>query len=101
MKRILRVVGPLLALTACLLFAVPNALGDGIQLVPGTVVLLSNTGGGGNGGNTSSTTSSTNIFSPASYSDYKRAGGEIIVRGSRIPQPPLIDCTHPFSQQLD
>src|ERR671934_2221718 len=50
--------------------------GDIIELVPGTAVLLNQSGGGGNGGNTSSTTSSTNIFSPSAYVDYKRFGGE-------------------------
>src|SRR5438552_9634358 len=58
----------------------------GIQLVPGTAVLLSNSsGGGGDGGNTSSTTSSTNIFSPSVFVDYKRFGGEPTVTVDRFP----------------
>jgi hypothetical protein len=50
---------------------------DPFELVPGTAVLLSQSGGGGgNGGNTSSTTSRTHIFSPSVFVDYKRFGGE-------------------------
>ena len=56
------------------------------ELVPGTAVLLSDTGGGGgNGGNTISTTSSTNIFSPSVFVDYKRFGGEPTVTVDRYP----------------
>src|SRR2546421_9582559 len=57
------------------------------QLVDGTAVLLSqsSSGGGGNGGNTSSTTSSTNIFSPSTFVDYKRFGGEPTVTVDRYP----------------
>jgi hypothetical protein len=58
------------------------------ELVPGTAVLLNQSGGGGgNGGNTSSTTSKTNIFSPSSYVDYKRLGGEPTVIVDRYPFP--------------
>jgi hypothetical protein len=66
------------------------ALGDGgvTELVPGTAVLLSQSGNGGNGGNTSSTTSSTNIFSPSAYVDYKRLGGEPTVVVDRYPFTP-------------
>src|SRR5438067_2294687 len=48
------------------------------ELVPGTAVLLNQSGssGSGNGGNATSTSSSTNIFSPAAFVDYKRFGGE-------------------------
>src|SRR5256885_1893788 len=62
----------LAALSVC----VPSPLLSQTELVPGTAVLLNQSTSSGNGGNTSSTTSSTNIFSPASYSDYKRSGGE-------------------------
>ena len=61
------------------------------ELVDGTAVLLSkavNTGGGGNGGNTSSASSATNIFAPASYVDYKRAGGEPTTAVDRYPFVP-------------
>ena len=60
-----------------------------IQLVPGTAVLLnqSGSGGGGSGGNDKSTSSSTNIFSPAVYVDYKRFGGEPTVTVDRYPFP--------------
>src|SRR6266542_4696843 len=69
----------------------PASAGDSItELVPGTAVLLSQSGGGGgNGGNTSSTTSSTNIFSPSAYVDYKRLGGEPTVVVDRYPFPGL------------
>jgi hypothetical protein len=43
------------------------------------------TGGGGNGGNTSSTSSSTKTFSPETYVDYKRRGGEPTVVVDRYP----------------
>src|SRR5947207_10221189 len=74
---------------AFILFSIGASLAlaaAGIQLVPGTAVLLSNSsGGGGNGGNTSSTTSSTNIFSPSVFVDYKRFGGEPTVAVDRYP----------------
>src|SRR5437879_4757892 len=74
---------------AFILFSIGASLAlaaAGIQLVPGTAVLLSNSsGGGGNGGNTSSTTSSTNIFSPSVFVDYKRFGGEPTVTVDRFP----------------
>jgi hypothetical protein len=60
---------------AALTIFLPSLMYSQTQLLPGTNVLLSQ-GGGGNGGNTSSTSSSTNIFSPATYADYKRFGGE-------------------------
>src|SRR5438067_1603760 len=55
------------------------------ELVPGTAVLLNQSGssGGGNGGNATSTSSSTNIFSPAAFVDYKRFGGEPTVVDDR------------------
>src|SRR5947207_8880235 len=57
------------------------------ELVPGTAVLLNQSGssGSGNGGNATSTSSSTNIFSPAAYVDYKRFGGEPTVVVDRYP----------------
>jgi len=59
------------------------------ELVPGTAVLLSQSGGGGgSGGNTSSTTSRTNIFAPSAYVDYKRLGGEPTVIVDRYPFAP-------------
>ena len=80
------------ALLALCLPAASRADGDGIQLVPNTAVLLSNTGGGGggNGGNTSSASSATNIFAPASYVDYHELGGEpttVVDRYPFIPGP--------------
>ncbi len=62
--------------------------GAQVELVPGTAVLLTQSGGGGgNGGNATSTSSSTNIFSPAAYVDYKRFGGEPSVAVDRYPFP--------------
>jgi len=58
------------------------------ELVPGTAVLLNQSGSSGNGGNTSSTTSSTNIFAPSAYVDYKRLGGEPTVVVDRYPFGP-------------
>jgi hypothetical protein len=69
----------------------PIAFTDNVitELVPGTAVLLSQSGGGsGNGGNTSSTTSRTNIFAPSAYVDYKRLGGEPTVVIDRYPFTP-------------
>lgn len=58
-------------------------------LLSGTAVLLSSsTTTSGNGGNTSSTSSMTNIFSPATYVDYKRPGGEPTVVVDRYPFAP-------------
>src|SRR5213080_4792241 len=74
-----------LAFILCCIGASLALAATGIKLVPGTAVLLSNTGGGGNGGNTSSTTSSTNIFSPSVFVDYKRFGGEPTVTVDRYP----------------
>ena len=91
MKRFFRGAGLLAALTGCLVFAPSAPAGDGgiTELVPNTAVLLNQSGGGGgNGGNTSSTTSSTNIFSPSSYVDYKRLGGEPTVVVDRYPFKP-------------
>src|SRR5438034_2644408 len=71
--------GSLLAIAAACFVFVPGALADDplTELVPGTAVLLNQSGGGGgNGGNTSSTSSKTNIFAPSAYVDYKRLGGE-------------------------
>ena len=80
----MRLLLPLFLFAVAVLLVPAASAGDGIQLVPGTAVLLSNpNGGGGNGGNTSSTTSATTIFSPASYVDYKRAGGEPTVAVDR------------------
>jgi hypothetical protein len=75
------------ALLALCLPAASRADGDGIQLVPNTAVLLSNTGGGGggNGGNSSSASSATNIFAPASYVDYHELGGEPTTVVDRYP----------------
>jgi len=78
------------AAAALVLIALVPAVARGdnpiTELVPGTAVLLSDTGGGGgNGGNTSSTTSSTNIFSPSAFVDYKRFGGEPTVTVDRYP----------------
>ena len=68
--------------------ALAHAESDGFELVPDTAVLLAQTSGGGNGGNTSSTTSATTIFSPASYVDYKRSGGEPTTTVDRYPFVP-------------
>src|SRR3982751_1679235 len=54
-----------------------------LNVVPGTAVLLSKSGSGP----LSSTSSNTNIFSPASYVDYKRFGGEPTVTVDRYPFP--------------
>src|SRR2546423_605514 len=61
-----------------------------IELVPGTAVLLSQSGSSitsGNGGNTSSTSTMTNIFSPPTFVDYKRIGTEPVVRVDKYPYP--------------
>jgi hypothetical protein len=44
--------------------------------------------GGGSGGQTSSTSSATNTFSPATYVDYKRIGGEPTIAVDRYPFTP-------------
>src|SRR5436309_8468775 len=64
------------------------------ELVPGTAVLLNQSGssGGGNGGNATSTSSSTNIFSPAAFVDYKRFGGEPTVVVDRYPFTTAAQC---------
>src|SRR5256885_15808233 len=60
----------------------------GIQLVPGTAVLLSNSsGGGGNGGNTRSATSSAKIFSPSVFVGYKPFRGGAAATLGRHPVP--------------
>lgn len=70
------------------------ALGTGASadltytLLSGTAVLLSSGTTSGNGGNTSSTSSMTNIFSPATYVDYKRSGGEPTTVVDRYPFTP-------------
>jgi hypothetical protein len=56
--------------------------------IPGTAVLLASGTTSGNGGNTSSTSSMTNIFSPATYVDYKRTGGEPTTVVDRYPFTP-------------
>ncbi|MDX6510064.1 MAG: hypothetical protein QOG81_1816, partial [Gaiellaceae bacterium] len=91
MQRTLRFAALLPALVGCLAFAaVARGDGDvGYQLVPDTAVLLTQAAsGGGNGGNTSSTTSNTNIFSPGTYVDYKRSGGEPTTAVDRYPFVP-------------
>lgn len=89
MRHNVRGLGLLTAVAACLALVPVAAGGDDItELVPDTAVLLSqSSGGGGNGGNTSSTTSKTMIFSPSSYVDYKRLGGEPTVIVDRFPFP--------------
>ena len=61
---------------------------EGVELVPGTAVLLTqadgNTGSG-NAGNAKTTSSSTHIFSPAAHADYKRFGGEPHLMVDRYP----------------
>ncbi len=54
-----------------------------LNVVPGTAVLLSTSGSGP----LSSTSSNTSIFSPASYVDYKRFGGEPTTTVDRYPFP--------------
>ena len=91
MKGFLRGAGLLAILASSLLFAPGAPAGDGgiTELVPGTAVLLSQSGGGGgNGGNTSSTSNYTNIFAPSAYVDYKRLGGEPTVVVDRYPFTP-------------
>src|SRR5438477_2021817 len=75
-------------LLAFLLFGIGASLAVAAlttTLVPGTAVLLNQSGSSGNGGNTTSTSSATNIFSPAAYVDYKRFGGEPTVVVDRYP----------------
>jgi hypothetical protein len=90
----------LYTLATAAMFALPvTALAgstDPFELVPGTAVLLSQSGGGGgNGGNTSSTTSMTNIFAPSAYVDYKRLGGEPTVVVDRYPFAPGTPTANP------
>src|SRR5438874_1142261 len=75
-------------LLAFLLFGIGASLAVAAlttTLVPGTAVLLNQSGSSGNGGNTTSTSSATNIFSPAAYVDHKRFGGEPTVVVDRYP----------------
>src|SRR5437763_1488119 len=65
-----------------LLPLVARADGSVIELITGTSVLASQSG------NTTSTTSSTNIFSPPTYVDIKRRGGEPTVAIDRYPFVP-------------
>ena len=76
----------LVALAAALLVPA-SAAGDTpiTELVDGTGVLLSQSGSSSGSGATSSTTSKTNIFSPATYVDYKRLGNEPSVTVDRYP----------------
>jgi hypothetical protein len=75
-------------LLALALLALPAsaAAEDITELVPGTAVLLSTTNSGSGG--TSSTSSKTAIFSPSTYSDYKRFGAEPTVVVDRYPFVP-------------
>jgi hypothetical protein len=85
-RRVAVLVGVMLGLA---LPALATAGDDPItELVPGTAVLLSQSGSSGNGGNTSSTTSKTTIFAPSAYVDYKRLGGEPTVVIDRYPFTP-------------
>jgi hypothetical protein len=72
----------------------PSAGAGDVELVPGTAVLLTQSGGGGgNGGNGTSTSSSTHIFTPAAYADYKRFGGEPTATVDKYPfAPGQFDC---------
>src|SRR3954467_9799692 len=89
--RLIRLGALALLASAVVAVVVSPALADDpiTELVPGTAVLLSQSGGGGgSGGNTSSTTSRTNIFAPSAYVDYKRLGGEPTVVVDRYPFTP-------------
>ena len=79
-------------LAACALAFVPAARAEDpiTELVPGTAVLLNQVSGSSGSGSTSSTSSKTNIFSPSTYSDYKRFGAEptvVVDRYSFLPGP--------------
>ena len=94
----------LAALVGALALAIPSAtaqVGEVVELVEGTAVLLDITtdgaagggGGGGNGGNDVPGSSYTNIFSPSTLVDYKRFGGEPTVTIDRYPfQPGQFGC---------
>ncbi|HEX8098635.1 MAG TPA: hypothetical protein VF660_00360, partial [Actinomycetota bacterium] len=94
MRRIASVVAILVALFT-IASPAQGAIRRRTRLVPGTAVLLSQSGGGGgNGGNINVASSATNIFSPAAFVDYKRFGGEPTVVVDRYPfEPGQFDAT--------
>jgi hypothetical protein len=88
MQRLARRILPPLLLAAALIAPAAASGEDPVtELVPGTGVLLSQSSGSGGGGTTSST-SKTNIFSPATYVDFKRFGAEPTVTVDRYPFVP-------------
>lgn len=83
----------LLAIAFCSIGALLAIAATSIQLLPGTAVLLSQSSTtSGNGGNSSSTSTMTNIFSPATFVDYKRIGTEPVVAVDRWPYTTAADC---------
>jgi hypothetical protein len=90
-RRLARLVGALVAVAALAVgvsaaTAAESPLELAEELIEGTAILLNqSTEGGGSGGNTKTTSSSTYIFSPATYVDYKRFGGEPTVTVDRYP----------------
>lgn len=90
MRRTLLLLSCLVTLSALLLAPVGSTQQEATELLPGTAVLISQSGSSvtsGNGGNTSSTSTMTNIFSPPAYVDYKRTGTEPVVKVDRYPFP--------------
>ena len=88
-RRSLSVLG-VVAIAALSLAPPAAAEEDPFELVPGTAVLLAqsgdgSSGGGGNGGNQKVASSYTNIFAPATFVDYKRFGGEPTITIDRYP----------------
>jgi hypothetical protein len=91
----------LLAALVALTLPVAAAADDpATELIAGTGVLLSQSSSSGSG-SLSSTTSKTNIFTPATYVDYKRLGNEPTVTVDRYPfgsNPPR-DLTYASAPQ--
>src|SRR5436305_2735974 len=73
-------------LIAILLPSIARGDADPPVLLPGTGILLDQSGTTSSGGGaTSSTSTMTNIFSPPAYVDYKRTGSEPVVTVDRYP----------------
>lgn len=80
-RRIRSCVSLLSALLLTLVLSVGAGAATTINLLPGTAVLLSQSGSGA----LTSTSSSTNTFSPAAFADYKHFGGEPTAVVDRYP----------------
>src|SRR5947207_2673642 len=91
-RRVLVTIG-LVALVALLSPLTAAADVPATELVPGTAVLLNQSGVNPGGGGAGSTTGGATIFSPAAYVDYKRFGGEPTALVDRYPFPGAADTS--------